>query len=114
MASFVVVLEGDLRAGNFDAGFLLGDLRDGDLREGDCAGGEVFLLLAGDLGGDTPLRVLGGLNSTALGRIRPLLVDILLETNNSFLYKRLKLSQRYRQAATSKITHLSGSLMVFY
>lgn len=81
VSASLVVLEGDFRAGNFDAGLREGDLREGDLREGDRAGGEVLRVLAGDRGGETPLRVFGGLSSTALGRIRPLLVDIVLQNN---------------------------------
>lgn len=76
MASFVV-LEGDFRAGYFDsAGLRLGDFLDGDLRKLVRVGGEVFLGLAGERGGDTPLRFLGGLASIKDDRIRPLLVVI--------------------------------------
>lgn len=77
----LVVLEGDFRAGNLEevAGLRLGDLRAGDLREGDRAGGELFRVLAGDRGGETPFRLRGGLESTILGLTRPLLVDIIVE-----------------------------------
>jgi hypothetical protein len=89
VASFVA-LEGDLRAGYLEAGLRLGDFRAGDLREGRVAGelfragellgtGEVFRVLAGDRGGETPFRVRGGLDSIALTLVRPLLVDMLEE-----------------------------------
>lgn len=81
----LVVLEGDLRAGNFEAGFRLGDLRAGDFLPDERVGGGVFLdgggellrVLAGERVGETPLRVLEGLPSITLVLIRPLLVDIL-------------------------------------
>lgn len=87
----LVALDGDLRAGNFDVGLRLGDFREGDLRE-ERAGGEllragellsgeeVFRVLAGERGGETPFRVLGGLDSITLARTRPLLVDMLAVT----------------------------------
>lgn len=83
--SFVVVLEGDFRAGNLDAGFRLGDFRAGDFRPGDRAagggvflkGGELFRVLAGERVGEIPFRILDGLTSITLVLIRPLRVDIL-------------------------------------
>lgn len=83
----LVVLEGDLRAGNLEAGLRLGDLREGDFRDeraggelfraGEVFAGEVFRVLAGERGGETPFRVRGGLASNALVLTRPLLVDML-------------------------------------
>lgn len=84
----LVDLEGDFLAGNLDAGLRLGDFREGDLRDDRAGGelfragellgaGEVFRVLAGDRGGDTPLRVRIGLVSTTLDLTRPLLVDML-------------------------------------